>query len=344
MQVLIKTLTPLLVIGLALGGCTKEKKEESKEATPVAVSIYRVGKASQSQQLSYSGSIEPDNVAQIGFAVGGVVNNVMVQEGQRVKQGQLLASIDATEYEQALAIAEAGLEQAEDMYNRLNELYKKGSLPAKDFIDIKTKVAQARANKNINAKHISDSRLHAPMAGIISVRAIERGSMAAPGVPAFTMVKNDQVYARFSVPESEVGGLKAGMPGWVYIPTLADTLKGNISIINPQADPVSRTYTVKIRIANNEHRLMPGMLTETTIMTGKEVEELVVPAKSVVRDVEDLSYVYLVGEGKKVVKRRVETGRLTGNGEVVIRKGIKPGDTLVIAGQSGLKDGSEISF
>ena len=344
MQVSIKTLTPIVVVLLALSSCGKEKKEEKRETPPQKVSVYQVGSAAQQQQMRYSGTIEPDNTAQIGFAVGGVVNNVSVQEGQHVRQGQLLASIDATEYTNSLAIANAGLEQAEDLYKRLHELYEKGSLPAKDFIDIKAKVAQARANKNISAKRIADSRLYAPMSGIITRRSVERGSMAAPGVPAFTIIKTDQVYAMFSVPESEVGSLKSGMSGKVFIPTLRDTVSGKISIINPAADAVSRTYSVKLRLANPEQKLLPGMLTETIISTGKTVEALVVPAKAVIRDADNISFVYTVNEAKKAVKKRVTTGSLTGNSEVVIKDGIKPGDTIITSGQSSVKDGSPVSF
>ena len=344
MKVLIKTLTPIVVVLLALSSCGKEKKEEKRETPPQKVSVYQVGSAAQQQQMRYSGTIEPDNTAQIGFAVGGVVNNVSVQEGQHVRQGQLLASIDATEYTNSLAIANAGLEQAEDLYKRLHELYEKGSLPAKDFIDIKAKVAQARASKNISAKRIADSRLYAPMSGIITRRSIERGSMAAPGVPAFTIIKTDQVYAMFSVPESEVGSLKSGMNGRVFIPTLGDTVSGKISIINPQADAVSRTYSVKLRLANPEQKLLPGMLTETIISTGKTVDVLVVPAKAVIRDADNISFVYTVNEAKKAVKKRVTTGSLTGNSEVVIKDGIKPGDTVIISGQLSVKDGSSVSF
>ena len=344
MQVIIKTMTPLVIVSLALFSCGKEKQEEKQETPPVKVSVYQVGSAAQQQQMNYSGTIEPDNTAQIGFAVGGVVNNISVQEGQHVHQGQLLASIDATEYANSLAIADAGLEQAEDLYKRLHELYEKGSLPAKDFIDIKAKVAQARASKNISAKRIADSRLYAPMSGIVSTRSIERGSMASPGVPAFTIIKTDQVYAMFSVPESEVGSLKSGMDGKVFVPTLGDTVSGKISIINPQADAVSRTFRVKVRLANPGQKLLPGMLTETKINTGKTVDALVVPATSVVRDADNISFVYTVNEAKKAVKKRVATGNLTGNNEVIIKDGLKSGEKVIIAGQSSVKDGSPVSF
>jgi RND family efflux transporter MFP subunit len=319
-------------------------KQEKKQAAPFQVSVYQIEKATRLQTLSYSGTLEPYNTAQIGFAVQGVVNNVAVQEGQFVQQGQLLASIDATEYSNALAIANAGLEQAEDMYSRLSSLYEKGSLPAKDFIDIKTKVAQARANKSINAKHIADSRLYAPMSGIVTVKMIERGSTAAPGVPAFTIIKTDLVYAQFSVPESEVGSLKYDMEATVFIPTLNDSLKGEISIINPQADAVSKTYKVKIRLNNTGQKLLPGMLTEISINTGKTMDAIIIPATSVIRDADNISFVFVANSANKAVKKRVTTGSLTGNNSVIISDGLQTGDKVIIAGQSKLNDGTPVSF
>lgn len=320
------------------------KEEQVKKVELVKVTVKEIQYNDRQQELKYSGNIEPDNVAQIGFAVPGVVNNVAVQEGQRVSQGQLLASIDATEYTNALAIANASLEQAEDMFTRLDGLYQKGSLPAKDYIDIKTKVAQARAAKSISAKRISDSKLYAPMSGIISAKMIERGSTAAPGVPAFTVIKTDQVYARVSVPESEVGSLKNGMEVAVFVPTLDETFRGKITIINPQADAVSKTYSVKVRLANPGGKLLPGMISEATILTGKVVNSIVVPATSIVRDADNITYVFVANDQKKAIRKRVTTGVATGNNEVIIQDGLTISDKVIITGQTRLKDGVSIAL
>lgn len=151
---LISKSVSLVILVAVLISCGKEEKKS--EATSVKVEVLQVSKSNYSQSLAYSGTLEPENTAQVGFSVPGVINNIAVQEGQTIREGQLLASIDATEYSNALTIATAGLEQAEDMYKRLNELYEKGSLPAKDYVDIKTKVEQAKANKSINAKRIHE--------------------------------------------------------------------------------------------------------------------------------------------------------------------------------------------
>lgn len=340
-----QVLLPFILAPIVFFASCKSKEEKVVAiSAPLQVTVQTVQASNGMQQLSYSGTIEPDNTVQIGFAVPGVVNMVAVQEGQRVNQGQLLASIDASEYVNGLAIANAGLQQAEDLYNRLSGLYEKGSLPAKDFIDIKTKVAQARANKSINEKHIADSRLYAPMSGIITAKMIERGSTAAPGVPAFTIVKTDEVYARVSVPESEIGSIQKGKPASILIPTLNDSLNGVISIINPQADAASKTFSVKIRLHNSAGKLLPGMIANVYISTNKQAGFIVIPATAIVRDADDISYVFVANANKKAVRKRVATGALTCSNGVTITDGLQAGENIVTEGQSKLKDGSAISF
>lgn len=342
MSVILRPATLIFLIAF----CTSCGHKEEKKAPqpPVKVSIVTVARNDMPQILSYSGTIEPDNTAQVSFAVSGTVRDIRVQEGQYVKQGQLLAAIDDTEYSNALIIANAGLEQAEDLYARLNGLYEKGSLPAKDYIEIKTKLAQAKANKSISAKHIADSRLYAPITGVITEKRIEKGSTAAPGVPAFTIIKTDMVYARITVPESEIGALQPGTEANVFVPTLNDTLKGKISIINPQADPISRTYIVKVKLDNNNNRLLPGMLTDISIVTGRPQPAIIIPANAVVRDADDLTYVFVANKENKAIRKRISTGRLTGASQVIITDGLQDGDKLITAGQTQLKDGSAISF
>lgn len=341
MDQIVKPLSFICLILLA--GCGRQE-EKAIKAEPLHVSVQLIRQINQLQQLTYSGTIEAENTAQVGFSVAGVVNNINVQEGQFVQQGQLLATIDDTEYSNALAIANAGLEQAEDLYNRLNELYQKGSLPAKDYIDIKTKLSQAKANKSINAKHIADSRLYAPISGIISSKLIERGSTAAPGVPAFTIVKTDKVYAKIAVPEGEVGRLKKNMPATVSVPTLRDSITGQITIINPQADAASKTYSIKILLNNSRQQLLPGMLANILINPGIIENAITIPATAVVRDADDITYVYVVNAQNKAIRKRINTGHITGKEEIIVTNGLQVGDKVVTAGQTRLKDGELVVF
>lgn len=326
-----------IAVATSLIACKQE--ETAPPPKPVHVNLLEVGKDNSAEEFTYSGTIDPENTAIVSFAVPGVIDDVAVEEGQFVKQGQLLASIDDAEYRNALLIATAALAQAEDMYNRLSSLYSKGSLPEKDFIDIQTKVAQARANKEINAKHIRDSKLKAPIAGIISRKMIERGSTAAPGIPAFQIVKTDQVYARIAVPEGQVGDLLKGMASGVFVKTLNQTFTGNITIINPQADPVAKTYDVKVKLDNAAGRLLPGMIADVTIRTGKKVDVMTIPAKAIVRDADGIAYVFAANKQSKALRKRVEVKGITGANELIVT-GLSNGDKIIVAGQSRLKEGT----
>jgi membrane fusion protein (multidrug efflux system) len=341
MKQTIRSVAFLIVSGFFFS-CAKEEEAKKNVVAPTSISVQEITEGSQAETLRYSGSIEAENSVQIGFAAPGTVTSVLVKEGQFVKAGQLVATIDPTEYDNALLIANAGLEQAQDMFNRLNGLYQKGSLPAKDFIDIKSKLAQAQANKNLAAKRVKDTHLHAPMSGIITAKLIEKGATAAPGVPAFTIINTAKVYATVSVPESQIGKVSKGQQAAVFVATLNEEFIGKVAIVNPVADAVTKTYSVKIDLSNGSGKLLPGMITDARIATGHQLSTITVPAKAVIRDANNITYVYVANDNK-AVRKRITAGGLSGN-DIVISEGLNVGDKVVVAGQTKLKEGATVSI
>ncbi|EJL68718.1 efflux RND transporter periplasmic adaptor subunit [Chryseobacterium populi] len=322
----------------------KDTKKAEKKAPSQKVSVQAIQLTDQTQNLTYSGSIEADNSVSIGFNVPGRVVSVNVQEGQRISRGQLLAVIEQNTYSNALAVANAGLEQAQDNFKRLDQLYKKQSLPERDYIAAKTSLAQAKANRESAVKNLQDTRLFASFSGIVSQKLSEAGGYAAPGVPIFNIVKIDNVYATASVTENEISTLRVGTPVEITIPSLNKKLNGHITIINPQADNLSKTYMVKVRLSNPGGQLMPGMIADLNISTGKSVPSVIIPAQAVIRDPDNVSYVYLAKSNNTAFKKRVEITGTAGSSEVIISNGLKQGDRLIVEGQTKLSDGSKISY
>lgn len=334
-------LLSFLIVGVGLTQSCKQKEQKQLKDEPPVVTVITIKGSDTEQSVSYSGSIVPNNTTTVSFAVPGTINSVGVNEGQRVNKGQFLASIDATEYEAALQIANASLEQSLDAFRRFDELFKKGSFPEKDYNDIKTKVAQAQANKKINGKRIADSRLNSPTNGIITVKTAELGGMAAPGVPAFTIVKTDIVYAQFSVPESEIGNFKQGMQVDVNIPTLKRTFTGKITIINPVADEISKAFTLKVQLDNPASVLMPGMITEVFANVPIKIKQVRVPLTAIVNDVDKIPHVYAVDKNNNAKLTRVTIGKIVGD-EVIITNGLDENQTIILAGQNNVKDGKKV--
>ncbi|WP_202008516.1 efflux RND transporter periplasmic adaptor subunit [Chryseolinea lacunae] len=327
---------------ILLASCAK--KEDKEVAVPtLKVSTRELTANGITETLSYSGSIEADNSVALGFLVPGRVTAVYVEEGQHVTEGQLLASIETIEYQNNLLLTEASLEQALDNFNRLNELFEKGSLPAREHLTAKVALSQAKANKSIAAKRLADTKLYAPFAGIVTAKEIEKGAIASSGIMAFTMVKTDLVYAKISVSESEISKLAIGTGATVNIPAVQETRSGKISILNPQADASTRSFEVKVRLANANGKLLPGMLANINISTNHQRDVLTVPADAVVRDPEELTYVFVVDNKNRAIRKRIVVNGLSMN-EIIVSEGLHVGDRVIIQGQNQLKDGQTVAL
>ncbi|MFG4003297.1 efflux RND transporter periplasmic adaptor subunit [Flavobacterium aquidurense] len=325
-------------------GCGKTKPDQNQAAETVKVSVKEITVSPRSEVLQYSGTIEADNTVSIGFSVPGRVNAVMVQEGQHVVKGQLLATIEQNSYQNNLIVANAGLEQAQDNFNRFDQLYKKGSLPQRDHIAAKTSLAQSKANKETASKNLQDTKLYASFSGIITHKLTEAGATAAPGIPAFSIVKTDKVYAVAAINENEISSLKIGAEAKITIPSLDKTINGRVTIINPQADDMSKTYTVKIRLDNPNGGLLPGMITDISINSGRTQNAVIIPAQSLVRDADNINYVFIAKANNTAFKKRVNISKMTGTSDVIVNDGLQAGDKLIVNGQTNLEDGTPVKF
>jgi membrane fusion protein, multidrug efflux system len=335
---------PFVLVLTVLASCAHQQKEAMNAQAPVKVAVKEITAGGRPEVLHYPGTIEADNTVSLSFSVAGRVTAVNVQEGQQVREGQLLATIETEDYASALQSAKAAEEQAADNFNRLQELHDKGSLPERDYIAARSALAQAQANLRLANKRLADTRLYAPYDGIISAKLIDKGATAASGVPSFIILKTGQVYAKAPITESDISKLAIGKEVLVIIPVLNDSIKGAVTIINPQADNNSRTYTVKVRLLNSGKKLLPGMLTEMLVYTGREQETIVIPATAIVRDADDITYVFVAGEQQKAIRRRITPSGVTAGNEVIVQTGLRKGDKLIVEGQTRLEDGSSVQF
>lgn len=339
-----RNILSILSIMLLSAGCGKKETDQNQTVEPVKVSVREIELSSQAEVLDYSGTIEADNTVSIGFSIPGRVTAVLVQEGERVVKGQLLASIEQNAYQNNLIVANAALEQAQDNFNRLHQLYKKGSLPERDYISGKTGLAQAKANKETASKNMHDTKLYASFSGIVTHKLTEAGASAAPGIPAFTIVKSDKVYAVAAINENEISSLKIGADATISIPSLNREIKGKITIINPQGDDLSKTYTVKVRLDNANGQLLPGMIADISINSGQIQNTIIIPAQALVRDPDNINYVYIAKEGNTAFKKRLNISKITGTNDVVVKEGLHAGDKIIVNGQTNLSDGTPVKF
>jgi membrane fusion protein, multidrug efflux system len=342
---LILGISMILCIIFCFGGCRREETHAARLPEKTPVIVKRVMQISTDDIVFVSGSLEADKTAPLSFLVPGKVERVYVEEGDHVKRGQLLASVESDDYRSNLEIAEAALLRAMDAYNRYQPLYKEGAFAEKNFIELKTVLAQATAGRNIVRKKLKDTKLRTPIPGIVGAKNIEVGQMISSQIPVFTIVKTDTIFARVSVPESEIGKITQGLKAEVTVPAIAGgTVNGKVSLMGVIADPQTRTFTVKIELSNPDFILRNGMIVQVKIITNRKIDILTVPGKAIVRDEDDLTYVFTAdAQGIKALRQRVFPGSVYKN-EIEIKKGLEPGDAVIVGGQHKLTDGASITI
>lgn len=349
----------LSLLGASLYACTSEqqKKEANGEAVPVTVG--RVQKIQERETIAVSGTIStPNSPAQLSFLVSGKVVSVGPREGEYVKKGQVLASIDPTDYQLPLAAAKAqtdqarvGYERAEDEFKRMKMMYDSKSLAPNDFQKYKAaydsarqQYEQAAASEKLSRKHLTDGTLYAPTSGYIAKRSIEPGDTASPGRVAFEIVQMDPVEVNVGVPETDVHLVKIGQKADITVPALpGKSFEGTVRVINVSADPSTRTFMTRISVANRARELRVGMVAEATIRGDKTVSMATLPGDAVVRDPQGATQVYVYyPEQKRVYAKRVEIGAAV-NRNVEIKSGLSGNELIVLAGQTKLKNGQVVS-
>ena len=345
----------ILVISLA--ACSGDKKQAAEEPVPVAVG--KVQKVQERERISVSGTVNtPDSPAVVSFLVSGKVIFVGPREGDYVKKGQILASIDPTDYQLALTaatkqteMAEVAHKRAEDEHRRMKMLYDSNSLAPNDYEKFKAafdstarQYEQAVASEKLSRKHLTDATLYAPTSGYIAKRSIEPGNTAVQGHPVFEIVQMDPVEVNVGVPETDVHLVRIGQKAAIVVPALqGKSFEGTVRIINVSADPGTRTYMTRITVANPEHLLRVGMVAEATIRGDRTVSMATLPGDVVVRDPQGATQVFVYyPDQKRVYAKRVEIGA-TVNRDVQIKSGLSGDELIVLAGQSKLRNGSVVT-
>jgi RND family efflux transporter MFP subunit len=331
-------------VAVAAGCSSHAEASDEQPATATAVRVRQALAVERPAMINASGTVDANTTADVAFQVSGRIVRVAVEEGQIVRAGQLLAAIDPTDYQLSVQQASASATQAKGEYERMRQLFERGSLAPNDFQKFEAAAQVAAANASLASERLGHTRLVAPISGVIARRGIDLGEMAAAGSPVFSIVAVDPVTIRVGIPESQIGLIRRNATATIAVGALAGQLfNARVTTIGVSADPASRTYPVKIDIPNPNRTLLPGMIAEAHISGNRITRALTIPGEAVVRDAEGatLVFIYFPAE-QRVYSRRVTVGAPIDR-EIEITDGIAPGELVVIAGQERIRDGATVA-
>ena len=359
----------VLLATVLCGGCGHS---EATAHQPVPVRVSAAGTLEEGGGLRYSANIDAFTEVSLAFKSGGYVDRIIerkgadgrtrvLQVGDRVSQGEILAHVRESEYSDKVNSAKAQIDQAQATYykakldfDRATNLYKSDSYTKAQYDAAKAafdtaaaSVESAKAAWQQAKTALADCSIQSPLTGWVLSRNIEVGALVGTGSPAFVLADTHLVKAVFGVPDTKVSSVKLGAQQTITTTSLPDEFHGRITSVSPSADPKSRVFSVEVTIPNSDNRLKPGMIATLTLGAGR-VESLatVVPLSAVVRSTQhaDGFSVFVVADqgGKSIARERtVEIGDTQGN-LISVTKGLKPGESVVVTGGTLIKDGDEI--
>ena len=324
--------------------CAQNKGSENQQEA-VRIKVQQIGTNSGTSSQSYFATIEESFKVPLSFLSPGTVDKVLVDEGQSISRGQLLAVLNNDYAQNSCQIALSKQNQAQDAYNRLEPVYKKGSLPQVKFVEIQTGLEMAKSSFLMSKKNLDDCKLFAPTSGIIGKRMVEPGMSVLPGNPVFQLVKIEKVNADIPVPENEIAGIRKRQKAQVQVSAVGDQLfEGEVREIGVLSNPLSHTYRVKVELNNPKEILKPGMVCKVTISNSALENQIIVPLSVVQIDGDGRKYVFVVNpETNKASKKSVQVGPLDSNG-VVIRNGLSVGDLVITEGYQKINENSNIQI
>jgi RND family efflux transporter MFP subunit len=333
-----RVLLAIPVAALTLSGC---RTDALAPLPPPVVETAAVERVDSARDLRMSGTIAADRTTPLSFAVPGTVEAVLVDAGQTVRRGQVLARLTPVSYEAALGIAVAQAERAEDVFRRLEPMHRNRTVPEVRWVEAQTSLEAARHAVEIARKNLDDAMLRAPEDGVVARRLTEPGATTAPGIPAFELVQTQVVRAIAPVPENQIGRIHVGQAARVAVAALGREFAGEVYEIGVLADPLTRTYPVKITVANDDGALRVGMVVDVSVPLPGDAPALVVPREAIRIDERGAACVFVVGADEKVARRHVEVIGFLGE-RTAVAAGLDEGERVVVSGTPMLADGATV--
>jgi len=354
-------LLPIMILSFLLCFCSGEKKKTVEILRPVR--YEKVIMYGGEQTRTFSGVSKSGLETNLSFRVGGTIRQLNVKVGDQIHSGQLIAVLDATDYnlqldqtKAALTQSEVQMQNAKSTYDRISKLYETGSVSVNDYEQAKTAYESIKAGANSARKQVqlaqqrvNYTRLRAPISGRVATLNAERNENIMPGISILTLTSESDIEVTVGMPESFIAMVKEGGPVAVSFTSMpGESYEGVISEVSYTVGSESTTYPVTIKLKNPSENIRPGMTVSVTFtLTSESKEETILVPSVAVGEENEQNFVYVLevlnGDTATVHKRIVSIGELTGIGFEII-EGLEDGEMVVTAGISKLTEGLTVKL
>lgn len=314
-------------------GTVKKKLVETRVLAPEAYAHF----------IEIQGKIESDQNIIITPTAAGVIKSVYAREGDIVKPGQVLAEIDDQVLRQGIEELKTGLDLANQLYEKQENLWKQNIGSEVQYLQIKNQKESLEKKMKTLMEQLELYKIKSSIYGTVDEVMVKTGQSAAPGVPSFHIVNNNQLKVKADVAERFSKSVKEGSPVVVFMNDLNKEISGTISYKGKSINVLNRTFSIIINL-NGSDEILPNMSAIVRIKDYENTNAIVVPV-NVVQNSDEGTYIFVVknnGGNKTAYKQPVVTGTVY-NGRTEITSGLNSGDEVIMTGLDDIINGMNIS-
>lgn len=316
-------------------GVPKEKGVVAKEAEipqePILVKVYKTQKRDFDDSLPLLGSVKGFKEIDLKFETSGVIDSFNFKEGERIEEGEIIATINQKDALLKLRYNEIEME-------RTQKLFDIGAIA-------KLKIEQAKLELESAKRELDKTYLYAPRSGVLGTKDAELGEFITPNDKAATLIDDKEIFVELGIVERDIGRVKVGQKGKAMVDTYPDAeFQGIIDNISPVVEGRSRTQTARLKIKNPKALLLPGMFARASVAVYSAKGMIVIPNTSIDKTEEGyVAYVVKKAEAEQgVVEARPIESDYRSADFFVVKSGLEEGELVVVETQEKLKDGNKV--
>lgn len=299
--------------------------------------------------LELQGNVQTKQNVLIYPEMSGTLQKVYVEEGDKVRKGQLLATIDDGGVGSQLAQLQTQAALAQTTFERQKRLWDQKIGSEIQYLQAKSNYEAAESAVNQAKSQLGKSSIRAPFTGIIDDVIKEQGTVVAPGVGSevFRIINLSDMYVEVDVPENYLSGVQEGKEAKVYFPVLQDTVTSTIRQTGNFINPGNRAFRVEISVPNKDGHIKPNLTAKVSLNDYTNESAILIPQGIISENAEGEQYIYVaekINEDKATVNRRIiETGLAQGR-MVEVLSGVEQGELLIQEGARSIKEGQNVKI
>lgn len=312
------------------------------EEDPVPVEVTAIERGPIEEVLRSSTTLEAERSVAVFSKTRGIVEELLVEEGHVVDEGEVLLRLEDDEQRNAVARARAELRNARREFERKKRLFEQELIAEQDYNDATFEIERLEIALDDAQLQLDYTEVRAPIGGTITQRMVNAGQLVNANERLFEMIDFESIVARVYIPEQSMADVERGQLARIRAEASGVPERtGRVLRIAPTVDARSGTVKVTVEVGR-QPGLRPGMFVDVDIVTDTRDDAVLVPKRALVYD-GDQSYVYRVKDDKRVERVLVDA-ELSDESHVLPRAGLDVGDEVVVAGQAGLKNGALVEI